>query len=234
MGASNLSVLTRYSTPTVANALELFEIRPRDQGFLLNPFCCLLPDAPPVAGYAATCLVSASKDAFGKRDSSEYWKHLEQTPGPPIGVIQDLDPEPRKGSFFGEVNVNIHLAFGAAGVVIDGLARDLPEMAATGLQVLYRAPCVSHAYIHVVDFGRPVTIDGVTIRPGDLLQIDRHGVLIVPPETLSNLEAAIEEIERRERPVIDFCKSGLATPDSLAEMMNRHLRNAPKWTIPQP
>ena len=69
-------------------------------------------------------------------------------------------------------------------------------------------PCVSHAYVRLVDFGKPVTIAGVTIRPGDLLHADRHGVCIIPLEVAGKLAEACAEVERRERPLLDICRSG--------------------------
>lgn len=230
----DLSVLTRYNTPTVANAIELFELRPRHEGFLRPGLHCLRPDLPPVAGYATTCTISGeSAGSYGRRESFEYWEHIESIPGPRIAVVQDLDPEPRTACFWGEVNANIHLALGCVGTITDGGARDLDEMRAAGFQALYRHASVSHSYVHVVDCGQPLRIYGVLVQPGDLLQIDQHGALLVPPETLPHLEAAIQEIERRERPVIDYCKSGQATREGLVEVVTKHLRNAPAWKAPQ-
>ena len=226
----DLGVLTRYSTPTVANAIELFELRPRDEGFLRPGLLCLRPDAVPMAGFAATCLVSGNKpDTYGRRDVYDYWEHLESVPGPRISVVQDLDPYPGAGCFWGEVNASIHLALGCVATVTDGAVRDLPEMRSVGFQALYRHVAVSHGYIHPVAFGSPVNIGGVVVRPGDLLQVDQPGALIVPVETLPQLEAAVLEIERRERPVIDYAKSGSATRAGLKEMVDKHLRNAPPW-----
>jgi 4-hydroxy-4-methyl-2-oxoglutarate aldolase len=228
---ADLAVLSRFSTCTVANAIELFEIRPRNEGFLRTPMHCLLPDRAPVAGYAAVCHVSAERpDSFGRKSATEYWEHIERTPGPRIAVVRDLDPRPSAGSFFGEVNASIHTALGCAGAVVDGAVRDLVEMRAIGFQTLYREASVSHAYIHLVDFGQPVVIDGAVIRPGDLLQMDQHGVLIVPPETLGHLAAAIAEIEMRERPVIAYCQSGTATRQGIQDAMNKHIWGAPKWS----
>lgn len=231
MATPDLTILSRYSTPTVSNAIELFEIRPRNEGFLRPGFLCLQPDLPPLAGFAATCLISGDRaDTYGRRTVFEYWEHLESLPGPRISVVQDLDPRPGTACFWGEVNSNIHLALGCRATVTDGAARDLPEMRAAGFQALYRYPCVSHSWGHPVGFGCPVNIDGVIVRPGDLLQVDQHGALIVPVETLPHLEEAILEIERRERPVIDYARSGTATRAGLVEAVTRHLLNAPAWT----
>jgi len=226
----DLSVLTRYNTPTVANAIELFELRPRSTGFLMPGLHCLQPSLAPIAGFATTCTVSSQTlDSFGRRDVFDYWEHVESIPGPRIAVVQDLDPYPGTGCFWGEVNSNVHKALGCIGTVTNGAIRDVEEMRAAGFQALYRHLAVSHSYIHVTDFGKPVVIDGVLVTPGEVLQVDQHGVLIVPLETLPQLEQAIQEIERRERPVIDYARSGQATREGLVDAMTRHLRNTPKW-----
>ena len=101
-------------------------------------------------------------------------------------------------------------------------------MRAAGFQALYRHLAVSHSYIHVNDFGKPIIIDGVIITPGDLLQVDQHGALIVPVETLAHLEQAIQEIERRERPVIDYAKSGKATRAGLVDAVTKAPQKCPQ------
>lgn len=231
---TDLSVLTRYNTPTIANAIELFDIRPRDVGFLAPGYACLRPDAAPVAGYATTCTISSlSPDSLGRRESFDYWEHIEQVPGPRIAFVQDLDPEPRRGCFWGEVNASVHIALGCQATVTDGGVRDVDEMRAAGFQALYRYLCVSHAYVHIVDFGKPLVIDTIVIRPGDLFQIDQHGALLVPAEVMPDLEAAVREVERRERPVIEYCRSGAATRAGLVEKVTAHLRNNGKWAPSQ-
>ncbi len=226
----DLSVLARFNTPTIANAIELFDLRPRNQGFLRPGFLCLRPEAAPVAGFASTCAVSSeTPESYGKAEISDYWEHVESIPGPRIAVVQDLDPYPGTGCFWGEVNASIHTALGCVGTVTDGACRDLDEMRKVGFQALYRHAAVSHSYIHPVAFGQPLVIAGTVVRPGDLLQADQHGVLIVPVETLKDLEAAVEEVESRERPVIDYCLSGQATRAGLMEKFATHIRNAGKW-----
>lgn len=226
----DLSVLARYNTPTIANAIELFDLRPRNRGFLRPGFLCLRPEAAPVAGFAATCLISSeTPESFGRADIREYWEHVESIPGPRIAVVQDVDPYPGSGCFWGEVNASIHTALGCVGTVTDGACRDLDEMRKVGFQALYRHAAVSHSYIHPVAFGKPVVVAGAVVRPGDLLQVDQHGALLVPLETLRELEAAVQEVERRERPVIDYCLSGKATREGLMDKFATHIGNAGTW-----
>ena len=51
-------------------------------------------------------------------------------------------------------------------------------------------PCVSHAYIRLVDFGKPVKLAGVEIEPGDLIHADKHGVCTIPIEIADRLADA--------------------------------------------
>lgn len=226
----DLDLLTRHNTPTVANAIELFDVRPRNTGFLRPGLRCLSPERKPIAGFAATCQISSEDiGTLGSKESFDYWASVEAVPGPRIAVVQDLDPQPAAGSFWGEVNASIHLALQCSGTVTNGAIRDVDEMKAIGFQALYSNRCVSHAYIHIVDFGKPVVIHGTVIRPGDLLHVDQHGCLVVPKETLRDLETAIREVERRERPVLEYARSGKATREGLVEVVTKHLRNHPKW-----
>jgi 4-hydroxy-4-methyl-2-oxoglutarate aldolase len=226
----DISVLTRFNTPTVANAIELFDLRPRNTGFLPPGLYCLSPSMAPVAGFATTCTISSeAPDTFGRRESFDYWEHVDSVPGPRIAVVQDLDAYPAPGCFWGEVNASIHMALGCTATVTNGGVRDTDEMRAMGFQALYRHLCVSHAYVHITDFGKAVVVDGVVVRPGDLLQVDQHGALIVPVETLTGLESAIAEIERRERPVITYARSGAATRAGLVDIVTKHLRNPEPW-----
>jgi 4-hydroxy-4-methyl-2-oxoglutarate aldolase len=230
----DLSILNRFNTPTVANAIELFELRPRNTGFLRPGLHCLNPAQAPVAGFAATCTISSeSLEGFGRRESFDYWEHVESVQGPRIAVVRDLDPYPASGCFWGEVNASVHKALGCVGTVTDSAIRDSDEMRAIGFQALYGHLAVSHSYIHVVDFGKPVVMQGARVAPGDLLQMDAHGVLIVPVEVLPDLEKAVAEIERRERPVITYAQSRSATRAGLVEMATKYLRNNAKWTPTQ-
>src|SRR5690242_7696123 len=50
----DLSALTQYDTPTICNTIELFGVRPRNQGYMDGRIRACFPEMPPIAGYAAT------------------------------------------------------------------------------------------------------------------------------------------------------------------------------------
>src|SRR5260221_7243695 len=76
-------------------------------------------------------------------------------------MLQDMDQPPGVGAFFGEVMGNIHKRLGCVGVVTNGYVRDLDEVRPLGFHFFAAGVCVSHAYVHLVDFGTPVKVGGM-------------------------------------------------------------------------
>jgi regulator of RNase E activity RraA len=68
---------------------------------------------------------------------------------------------------------------------------------------------VSHACIHLEDFGCPVKLFGVTVNPGDLLFCDNQGIVIVPHEVAPMLADACRKIMAAELPVLQPCRRAL-------------------------
>ena len=214
--AEQLNELKKYATPSLSNGIETFKLRRRNQGFMSSDIKCAFPDMPPMIGYAFTVKIRAMHEAEQPRNVNEYRRAVHAAPGPKVIVIQDLDDQV-VGSFWGEVNGNIHKALGAVGTVTNGGVRDLNEVRALGFHFFARHILVSHAYVHLEDFGSPVEVGGLTIRPGDLLHGDLHGVLHIPHEIAPALAQATAEVERKERIVINACQSPDFSIEKLAE-----------------
>jgi regulator of RNase E activity RraA len=207
---AQLDELLRYNTPTISNAIELFNLRPRHAGFLPHTIRCLLPDLGPIVGYAVTCKTLARKPAAGEPSADllgDYLRYVASQRAPLVAVGEDLDDPPGLGAQFGEVTATIHQKLGCVGHITSGCPRDLDEVRALGFSLFGLNPCVSHAYVRLVEFGTPVTIGGVVIHSGDLIHADKHGVCLIPAEAAPRLAWACAEIERRERPLLDICRS---------------------------
>jgi 4-hydroxy-4-methyl-2-oxoglutarate aldolase len=91
--------------------------------------------------------------------------------------------------------------------VTNGHVRDLDEVRPMGFHYFAGGVCVSHAYVHLVDFGTPVKIGGTVVTTGDLIHADKHGVLLVPPETVRDIPQAAAKVAEREQRIITHCKS---------------------------
>ena len=49
-----LKKLGAYDTPTICNVIELFDIRPRNTGFMDARIGAAFPELPPMVGFAST------------------------------------------------------------------------------------------------------------------------------------------------------------------------------------
>src|SRR5205814_912061 len=144
----------------------------------------LFPEMGPLVGYAVTCVIRAEPQPLQGHRASTYgwWDYVQTIPAPRVVVVHDL-AEPRgQGAQWGEVQANIHKALGCVGVVTDGSVRDLDEVRGLGFQFAAAHVSVSHAYVHMVDFGLPVKVGGLWVKPGDLIHCDQHGAVTIPAE----------------------------------------------------
>ncbi|HET8680084.1 MAG TPA: RraA family protein [bacterium] len=212
-----LAALKQLSSPTIANAIETFKIRPRETGNLSSEIRGLFSDLGPIVGYAITAHIRAERTPVeGHRASTfAYWDYVLSTPAPRVVVVHDLDDPRGQGAQWGEVQANIHKALGCTGVVTDGSVRDLDEVRALGFQFCAAHVSVSHANVHLVDFGIPVKVGGVWIQPGDLIHADQHGAVTIPLEIADRIPDAAAKIEAEERRIIDACRSTEFSVDRL-------------------
>lgn len=199
--------LEALDTPTVCNALEVVAPKRRGYGYTTSPLVCLRPELGSTVGVARTATIRAAhpSDLRGeeaRRLSDSYYAYIDEGPKPSWVVIQDLDGEGGYGSFWGEVNSAIHKGLGCRGVLTDGCVRDVPDIA-EGFQMLSASVLPSHAFVHVVDFGRPVDVAGMRVRSGDLVHADQHGAVVIPADVASQIPEAAAAIARRERVIID-------------------------------
>jgi 4-hydroxy-4-methyl-2-oxoglutarate aldolase len=212
----DLNLLARYDTPTICNTIELFEVRPRNEGYMDARIRACFPEMPPAVGYAATAtmrcdLPRREGDVYGSLD--EQVSRFCELPGPPVVVFQDLD-DPAVAATFGEIMCTTYKSFGAVGLVTSGAARDLDQVRRLGFPAFSNGAICSHGYSHIVDLHRTVRVGGLTIRPGDLMHADANGVATIPLEIAADVAQAAAEFCAAESIVLDYLKRG--TPDAKA------------------
>ena len=206
-----LDALRAFDTPTICNALELVSPARRANGFTRRPLFAAFPDLQPVVGYARTAMIRSREPhprgrEEGQRVRLRYYEEIAQPPLPSIAVIQDIDePDRGFGAFWGEVQTHVHKGLGCIGVVTDGSVRDLPAMASP-FYVLAGSVMPSHAHVHLVESGLVVSVAGMIVAPNDLIHADRHGAVVIPPEAVKDIPAAVSLIARRERVLIEASK----------------------------
>ena len=207
-----LEALRAFDTPTICNALELAAPGRRAMGFIRRPLIAAFPELKPVVAFARTAHIrSREPHPRGREEAKEvrlgYYAHIAAAPLPSIAVLQDIDaPDQGFGAFWGEVQTNVHKGLGCVGVVTDGSVRDLDAMA-RGFFVLAGSIMPSHAHVHLVDFGGTVSVAGMIVSPNDVIHADRHGAVVVPPEAVTEIPAAVALLTRREKVIIDAART---------------------------
>jgi len=182
----------------------------RALGFTCAPLVCVDPALPPMVGFARTATIRAvaPSDLPAERQAAQrvaYYEYVAAGPAPRVVVIQDLDPRPGFGAFWGEVNSAIHKGLGCLGGITNGSIRDLDDLA-PGFQLLAGEVGPSHAHVHVRDFAVQVNVHGMTVSDGDLIHADRHGAVVVPVAVARDLPAAVDLIARREKVILDVAR----------------------------
>ena len=166
-----------------------------------------MPQMGPMIGYAVTVVTEPGNPGH-MRNRPDAWKDYREyvagVPGPKIVVVQDLDKPNFVGSFWGEVNANVHKALGCVGTITDGAVRDIDEMFNAGFKAVARRMCVGHAYSVPVRWGGEVEVFGCRISEGDLIHADKHGFLIIPQEEQKSLYEAVCFMDTNE------CKTMIA------------------------
>jgi 4-hydroxy-4-methyl-2-oxoglutarate aldolase len=220
--AADLELLRRYDTPTVCNVVELFDARPRHAGYVNARIQACYPKLPPMVGYASTATFrAAAPPRAGNVYSglSEQIAAFAELPGPAVVVFQDLD-DPPAAATFGEVMCTSYQAFGAAGLITSGAARDLDQVEPLRFPCFAGGTMCAHGYCHIPQIHVPVHVGGVTVHPGDLLHGDRNGVTTIPVEIAAAVAHACAEYMAAEAVVLDYLKSGRIDPQGYAKARN--------------
>lgn len=204
-----LDKLTQFDTPTICNVIELFDVRPRNQGYMDHRIACNFPELPPIAGFATTAQFRSDAPPAGGDAYGSIQAQLEifsQLPGPPIVVFQDVD-DPPVAAVFGEVMCSTYKAFGAAGLVTNGAGRDLEQVRGLKFPVFTGSTICSHGYCHMLHLGLPVRLGGLMVQQGDLLHGDANGVTNIPLDIASEVADLCSDFVGAEALIMDYVKT---------------------------
>ena len=204
-----LDKLAEFDTPTICNVIELFDVRPRNEGYMDHRVQSCFPDLPPMVGFASTlCFRSdappAGGDAYGSIQAQ--LELFEQLPGPAVVVFQDID-DPPVSAVFGEVMCSTYKAYGSVGLVTNGGGRDLEQVRALDYPAFTGSTICSHGYCHMLHLALPVRVGGLMVNQGDLLHGDANGVTSIPPEIAAEVADIGDEFIAAEEIMLDYVKA---------------------------
>lgn len=117
---------------------------------------------------------------------------------------------------FGELFATAVRQRKGAGVLLDAYARDIKELKKMDFPLFYRGknPKTSKGRCEINECQIPVTMDGVTINPGDYIFGDIDGVVVIPKDLIDQvLDRAFALIQDENR-----VRDGLLNGDSLEKV----------------
>ena len=219
VSGATLDLLRQFDTPTICNVIELFDFRPRDQGYMDHRIGAAFPEMPPMVGLAATAAFRSAgepstTDVYGSfEDQIELFEQLD---GPAVVVYQDLD-DPPAAAVFGEVMCTTYRTFGAVGLVTNGGGRDLDQVRALDFPVFTGSTISAHGYCRSLHVGQQVRVGGLVVNTGDLLHGDLNGVTGIPRNIAAEVAEVAAEFVAAEAIVLDYLNGpGTKTRDGFS------------------
>lgn len=108
-------------------------------------------------------------------------------------------PRPAPVALVGELLATQAKARGAAGILVDASVRDVDRLVELGVPVWARWVRIRGATKTVVgELDVPVVVGGATIRPGDVVVLDRDGAAVIGRERVGEVLGASRGREERE------------------------------------
>lgn len=198
--------LAKYDTPTICNAIEVAQGGRGFSAFTRGTMCSAMNGKKAMIGYARTAKIAGQKRSREDPDvikarRLDYYTYMAAETRPSLCVIEDVDAPECVSAWWGEVHTAVHKGLGIGGALTNGVMRDLDDHE-PGFPVVAGSIGPSHMFVHVRELGTPVTIFGLDICEGDLVHADQHGAVIIPPDVLPDLEAAIETLLKNEKIII--------------------------------
>lgn len=223
LSPDQLAALARIDSPTVSNAIEAFNVRSRVEGYAGWELRCAFPELGTTVGYAVTCTAdSTSEMRRDDRGLLRLWAAVEAAPKPAVIVIKDIGPQRSRSCHMGEVMATTAKALGTVGCVSDGGLRDVNEVRALGgFQYFCPGFVVSHGNAVICDVGVDVHVDGMDVRPGDLLHGDVNGLLVIPEGIADRVAAQVQKVRDVEREVLEFVRQPGLTVEKLRRFQER-------------
>ena len=200
---SQFEELAALDSPTVANAIEHFKVRPRVHGYAGASIRCLIPDQGTMLGYAVTCKGDSTTEGKDRREHTDLYRAIHAVqPFPAVVVIGD-DGDPAKidlSCHAGEMMATTMKRVGAAGLVTNGGLRDIVEIRGLGGFHYYgRGLVVAHGQPCIYDVGATLNIGGMEVKPGDLLHGDENGITVVPAEIAAQVAEQALKVRDEEQ-----------------------------------
>jgi len=191
----------------IANAGATYGIRPIWEG------------CPGICGEAITAKIGP--EGFAESASTHFGVLQAMQKAKP-GSVLVMDHGGRMDvSTFGGIMATTAQINGMAGVVVDGVTRDVDTFVDIKFPVYSRGASVatSRGRTMAYSINQMIQFGGLQVRPGDVVVADQSGVSIIPQERLDEVISLAAELNEKEAEMIKIMRTG-ADPVEVDEQFN--------------
>jgi regulator of RNase E activity RraA len=176
----------------------------------------LAPGQPKLVGRAFTLRFVPAREDLA---TPESWALPKSTRGAieamPAGCIAVVDAMGvTDAGIFGDILCARMARRGVAGLVTDGVIRDLAGVLGTGLPVWCQGTAAPSSVtgLTFVDWQQPIGCGGVAVYPDDVVVVDGDGAVLIPAAMLEAVVEAAVEQERLENWIMGEVERGVPLP----------------------
>jgi len=209
--------LTNIDTPTISNIVATYPkselcLKIYDawygEWYTDTSVKCIYPDMRPVVGYVSTAIFCEESERYTGVDRWALPEHIDETKKPVVLVAQQQFPPEivNRVGLFGEMMTTQYKALGVVGVVTNGPMRDVDAIKPLGVQYYTSGVTPAHGDMMLKEVGCPVKVGGMKVMPGDMVHIDRHGVVKFPPDRMQEILERSEKLLEEESEDASFFK----------------------------
>jgi len=161
-------------------------------------------DKAKFAGPAVTVLLNREENHDGSRALEGMLDAIDQAPAGSVYVMVVQDGLNYAG--IGGLMSTAMKVRGLAGAVVDGGARDTPQISKIQFPVFSRSIVPSTTVNHYRFAGKNITVKcaGVDVRPGDIVVADMDGVVVVPVENAADVLKRAQQLDFTEHSMLPF------------------------------
>ena len=212
LDAKTAEVLAAISTATITTVLLKKGLR----NVWMRGTRALKPGQPRLVGRAFTMRFIPAREDLA---TPESWSSPRST----RAAIEDMQPGciavvdamgVTDAGIFGDILCARMHKRGVAGLVTDGVVRDVAGVLGTGLPVWCAGVAAppSVAGLTFVNWQEPIACGGVAVFPDDVVVVDEDGAVLIPQKLLEAVVAESVEQERMETWIMGEVDKGAALP----------------------
>ncbi len=195
----------KIPTGNLSDAMDSLGLR---RGAVLG-FHPLEPSQPRAAGFALTVKQMRRRTAYDGKNLARQGGIIDQESQPGDLLVIDMNgiTDVCTGGAILALRASMR---GTVGELTNGCVRDADEIAEMGFPVYCAgtSPVKSAMDIETIGVNVPVVIGNVQICPGDMVVMDRTGVVSVPKERLIDVLEAAKRIQIREERMTEVIRNG--------------------------